>query len=215
METTDVLICGSGSAGLCAAAWLARCGINFIILDRREGPMERGQADGVQCRTVEVFESFGVVEELLRASYHLLEIAFWSLNQEKKLVRTNRSADTEPGLSHMPHVILNQALLNQILLDYMNRQSGQQVAYGHTVKDIQIESAKSNAEYPVLLHTEKDGHARSFRAKYALVSFPPIASLSRFIFLNGLTRAVMAPTASYVKLARSPCSATAPTLSGA
>ena len=51
---TDVLISGSGSAGLCAALWLARLKVPYIVLDKRDGPLKIGQADGVQCRTVEV-----------------------------------------------------------------------------------------------------------------------------------------------------------------
>ena len=178
---TDVLICGSGSAGLCAAAWLAKCGINFMIIDRRTGPMERGQADGVQCRTVEVFESFGISEELLRSSYHILEVAFWSLNDQSKLIRTNRTVDTEPGLSHMPHVILNQALINKILLDYMYREGGHQVAYGYTVHNVQVADSSTSAvpgnEYPVSVFAEKDGVEEIFHAKYVLVSV--ISALAR------------------------------------
>lgn len=57
IEKVDVLICGSGSAGLCAATWLARHGIRCKVLERRDSPLALGQADGVQCRTVEIFES--------------------------------------------------------------------------------------------------------------------------------------------------------------
>lgn len=45
---TDVLIVGSGSAGVCSAAWLAKCHIPCIIIDKRDGPLVMGQADGVQ-----------------------------------------------------------------------------------------------------------------------------------------------------------------------
>jgi phenol 2-monooxygenase len=100
-------------------------------------PLEVGQADGVQCRTVEVFESFGIVEELLREAYHVLEVTFW--NPDGKgggIVRTRSAADTAPGLSHQPHVILNQARINGLLLGAMRRFNRQEVDYGYKVLDV-------------------------------------------------------------------------------
>ncbi|KAF2811038.1 2-polyprenyl-6-methoxyphenol hydroxylase [Mytilinidion resinicola] len=170
VQRVDVLICGSGSAGLCAALWLARSGINFKILDKRSERMTRGQADGVQCRTVEIFESFGVAEDLLRDAYHVLEVVFWESNGKGSITRTGRTADTAPGISHQPHVILNQARLNGILLDLMARSNGQDVEYGYEVKEVRIDSAKTSTkdEYPVTVTTEKDGKTEIFEAKYVL-----------------------------------------------
>jgi phenol 2-monooxygenase len=165
----DVVICGSGSAGLCAATWLARCGISSVkILERNAGPMQRGQADGVQCRTVEIYETFGLAEELLRMAYHVLEVCFWNAGHDGKLVRTRRTADTMPGLSHQPHVILNQAYMNGFLLDAMKRFNGQTVDYGYTVKNVHVDS--NTDRYPVTVTAEKDGVEEIFKAKYALVS---------------------------------------------
>lgn len=171
-QQVDVLICGSGSAGLAAATWLARTGIRCKILERRDGPMQLGQADGVQCRTVEVFESFGISEELLRAGYHVLEVAFWSSDASGNLIRTSRTADSIPGLSHQPHLILNQACINSFLLDAMHKFNRQEVSYGYTVDDIRIDSPSSadkNA-YPVQVAATKNGIQEIFNAKYVLVS---------------------------------------------
>jgi choline dehydrogenase-like flavoprotein len=56
----DVLVIGCGPAGLALAAELANFpDIRTVIIDRRDGPLEVGQADGVACRTVEMFEAFG------------------------------------------------------------------------------------------------------------------------------------------------------------
>lgn len=173
VEEVDILICGSGSAGLCAAAWLAICGIkSFKILERRDGPMEMGQADGVQCRTVEVFESFGISEELLREAYHVLEVAFWSSDSKGGIHRTSRTADTQPGLSHQPHVILNQARINGLLLDLMHRNGAQQVGYGYTVKSVDVDSSLVNqpSAHAVTVIAEKAGKEETFKAKYVLVS---------------------------------------------
>ena len=40
--------------------------------------MQIGQADGIQCRTVEMFDNFGVGEEMLREACHALEVNSWA-----------------------------------------------------------------------------------------------------------------------------------------
>ncbi|OKP02461.1 3-hydroxybenzoate 4-monooxygenase [Penicillium subrubescens] len=170
MEKVDVLICGSGSAGLCAATWLARYGIRCKVLERRDGPMKMGQADGVQCRTVEIFESFGIGEELLREAYHVLEVNFWADEGTGAIKRTGRTADTQPGLSHQPHVILNQARINGLLIELMQKYNDQQIDYGYNVTSVQVDSAAAAdpEAYPVTVTAEKDGKTETFAAKYAL-----------------------------------------------
>jgi hypothetical protein len=169
---TDVLICGSGSAGVTAALWLALHNCSFKVLEKRPEAMKMGQADGVQCRTVEIFESFGVSEEMLREAYHVLEVAFWSSDAAGKLRRTRTTGDTAPGLTHMPHVILNQARVNGLLLEAMKRANGQDVDYGWTVKGVEVDSekAKDPEAYAVKVTAEKNGKEEVFEAKYVLVS---------------------------------------------
>ncbi|KAL4891497.1 FAD binding domain-containing protein [Aspergillus ambiguus] len=169
-EKVDVLICGSGSAGLCAATWLARYGLRCKVLERRDGPMTMGQADGVQCRTVEIFESFGIGEELLREAYHVLEVVFWAQDGNGVIQRTGRTADTQPGLSHQPHVILNQARINMLMIESMRRFNNQEIDYGYDIKSVDVDSelAKDPAAYPVKVTAERDGKLEHFEAKYAM-----------------------------------------------
>ncbi|KAJ5811268.1 hypothetical protein N7474_007569 [Penicillium riverlandense] len=170
MEQVDVLICGSGSAGLCAATWLARYGVKCKVLERRAGPMKMGQADGVQCRTVEIFESFGISEELLREAYHVLEVNFWADEGSGIIKRTGRAADVQPGLSHQPHVILNQARINGLLIELMRKYNDQVIDYGYNVTNVEVDSASvaDHDAYPVTVTAEKDGVTETFAAKYAL-----------------------------------------------
>ncbi|KAI4756407.1 2-polyprenyl-6-methoxyphenol hydroxylase [Aureobasidium sp. EXF-3400] len=162
---TEVVICGSGSAGICAAIWLAQAGISFRFLETMDGPLEIGQADGVACRTVEIFESFGISEELLREAYHVNELTFWSM-RDQKLCRTGRAPDTPPGLSHLPHVILNQARINELLLHKMySYNPNQHIDYAHHVNAVQIDLTK---DYPVGITASNCGQEKIFRAKYAL-----------------------------------------------
>ena len=65
----DVLIVGCGPAGLTLAAQLAAFpDIHTAIVEQKEGPIEKGQADGIACRTMEMFEAFGFAERVAKES---------------------------------------------------------------------------------------------------------------------------------------------------
>jgi phenol 2-monooxygenase len=174
MPKTDVLIAGSGSAGIFAATWLAIYNIPFTILEKRSGPLEIGQADGVQVRSVEIYESFGLAEDLLREAYHVLEVCFWGTDDGKEgIKRKSRSIDTEKGLSHLPHVILNQARMNGLMLGKMEKilkekdaTNKAKVEYGWTTKNVSISS--NDSEYPCQVTASKDGKEETWHAKYVL-----------------------------------------------
>jgi phenol 2-monooxygenase len=183
MPKTDVLIAGSGSAGIFAATWLAIHNIPFTMLERRSGPLEIGQADGVQCRTVEIYESFGLSEDLLREAHHILEVCFWGSDDDEDgeekagIKRKSRSIDTERGLSHLPHVILNQARVNGLMLSKMDtilqEKNGKgKIEYGWATKDVQIDSSSKDDPnaYSCKVTAEKDGKEEIWEAKYVIVS---------------------------------------------
>ncbi|KAK3681120.1 FAD binding domain-containing protein [Podospora appendiculata] len=174
-EQVDVLICGSGSAGLCAAVWLDRFNVNYKIVERRDGPMQIGQADGVQTRTVEIFDSFGIAEDLLREAYHVLEIAFWSPTVTPGGIRRSHfAADKETEISRQPHVILNQARLNAILIGELAKDPSNgppPIEYACEVKNVAVDpaTAQDPTAHAVRVDTVVNGVVeKSYRAKYVL-----------------------------------------------
>ncbi|HEY5882730.1 MAG TPA: FAD-dependent monooxygenase, partial [Nakamurella sp.] len=174
---TDVLIVGCGPAGLVLAAQLANFpDIRTIVIDRKDGPLEVGQADGVACRTVEMFEAFGLADRLVNEGYHVNEVAFWRPDaaERTKITPTGRIHDVEDGLSKMPHVIVNQARMLAYLLDHMERSPSRlRPHYGLHAADIRVDET-GTSEYPVtvtlahLQNVTETGETTTMRAKYVI-----------------------------------------------
>jgi len=57
-----------------AATWMARLGIKTRIVDKRGTKIFNGQADGLQCRSLEIFDSFGFADRAWKESNHMLEV---------------------------------------------------------------------------------------------------------------------------------------------
>lgn len=73
--------------------WLSRLGISTRIVDKRSTKVFTGQADGVQCRTVEVFQSFGFAHRLVDEGAHINEVVFYNPSEDGGIVRTQRTYD--------------------------------------------------------------------------------------------------------------------------
>jgi phenol 2-monooxygenase (NADPH) len=170
-DAVDVLIVGSGPAGALLAAQLSTFpGISTRLVERLDGPLRVGQADGVACRTVEMFDAFGLSGKLLREAYWVNETVFWrpSKADRSRIERTGRVQDTEDGLSEFPHLIVNQARMLKYLLDYMrNSPTRLEANYGLEFLDLKVET---EGEHPVVVTLRKvaNGAESTVRAKYVV-----------------------------------------------
>jgi len=172
----DVLIVGCGPAGLTLAAQLSAFpDITTCIVEQKPGPLELGQADGVACRTVEMFNAFGFAERLLREAYWVNETCFWrpDADPDAGIVRSGRVKDTEEGLSEFPHVILNQARVHEFYLDIMRRSPARLTPhYGRRLVDLERHTAPPEAmAHPVTARFERadgapGGALETIKARY-------------------------------------------------
>ncbi|MCJ1307365.1 hypothetical protein MMC25_001011 [Agyrium rufum] len=152
-NTCDLLIIGAGPAGLMSATWASRCGIKTRIIDKRGSKIFNGQADGLQCRSLEIFESFGFVDRVLKECNPLEEISFWNPDENGRIRRTDRLPDTIPGLSRYQESVLQQGRIERFFLDSIKQHSDIRVERGVLPEELEIdESQVEDPEaYPVKL----------------------------------------------------------------
>jgi phenol 2-monooxygenase len=172
-ERVDVLIAGTGPAGLCLAAQLARVPqIRTLVVEPKLGPMEKGQADGISVRSMEMFQAFGFGEKVMRESVWINETTFWAPGADARLSRVARVQDVPDGISEMPHVLINQARVHDMFLGIMHQSPTRlEPDYGLKVLDLSVDPAAS--EYPVtvtLEHTApgREGQTAQVRANYVI-----------------------------------------------
>jgi phenol 2-monooxygenase len=164
----DVLIVGCGPAGLTLAAQLAAFpDIKTCIVEQKSGRLLRGQADGIACRTMEMFEAYSFSERVLKEACWINETTFWKPDETKpeNIVRSGRVQDVEDGLSEFPHVVLNQARVHDFYLDVMRKSPATiEPYYGRCLVALEIDDAAPGEDvdpYQITARLERvDGQHR-------------------------------------------------------
>jgi phenol 2-monooxygenase len=173
-DEVDVLIVGSGPAGMLAAAQLSQFpNVTTRMVERRPGRLAIGQADGIQARSVETFQAFGFAERIIAEAYRITEMAFWKPDamDPSRIVRAARTLDDPAGISEFPHLIVNQARVLDYFAEFMaNSPTRMKPDYGFEFQGLEV---SDEGEYPVtvtLLHTSgpNEGKERTVRAKYVV-----------------------------------------------
>lgn len=166
-EKVDVLIVGAGPAGLMMAEWMAKCGIKTRICDKRgtkvcmhirifaatniTSQIFNGQADGLQCRTLEIFDSFGFGHRAWIESNHMLEICLWNPDKDGIIRRSDRIPDTIPGISRFQQVVLHQGRIERFFLDSIESCSDIRVERGVMPSKLELNQTlvEDNDAYPI------------------------------------------------------------------
>ena len=73
----DILIVGAGPAGLMAACCAAQYTRSIRIIDLKENRTKTGHGDGFQSRTLEILDSFGLAQDILKQSAPDVEGSYW------------------------------------------------------------------------------------------------------------------------------------------
>ena len=174
-EKVDVLISGTGPAGLCLAAQLAQYPeIQTMITERMPSNIIKGKADGINTRTMEMFQAFGFADKVKRETYWVNQTAFWMPDPKNPnhIQRAGRVQDVADDSSEMPHIIINQARLHGLFLEVMkNSPSRLEPDYSWELIDLSIDTTTDDHPVTVTLRDASGlnwGATRTVRANYVV-----------------------------------------------
>ena len=195
----DVLICGAGAAGLTLAIDLARRGVAFRLIEKRETPFHGSRGKGIQPRTLEVMDDLGIVARVLAAGgpypvqrAHRPDGGF----SDEDMVDRAEPTPAEPYA--MPWM-LPQFVTERIMRERL-AELGHGVAFGH-----ELTAFRQDADGVVATVSGPDG-AETVRARYLVgtdggrsavrqalgIDFPgktlPVRALVADVTLTGLDR---------------------------
>jgi len=171
-DEIDVLIVGAGPAGVTTAAQLAQFpSVNTRLIEARPHRLEVGQADGIQARSVETFQAFGFAGAITEEAYHITEMAVWRPDPDNPshIARASVPVDDPQGISEFPHLIVNQARVQDYFVDFMEK-SPARITPDYGIEFVGVEH-NGDSDYPLsvqLRYTNegREGELRTVRAKY-------------------------------------------------
>ncbi|THV84975.1 phenol 2-monooxygenase [Aureobasidium pullulans] len=183
----DLLIIGAGPAGLMAAAWASRCGLNTRIIDEKDSRIRTGQADGLHCRTLEIMDSFGtpsIAADILGEACNPKE----SCEEHIERSETIRSGEEDLPGSRYPQVSLSQGSVEQAFLNFLERDdNSSRVERNLSPAKLHVDEAsvEDNDAYPVEVHLRELGKDETAGSLEYTATQEPIKEIIRAKFVLG------------------------------
>jgi 2-polyprenyl-6-methoxyphenol hydroxylase-like FAD-dependent oxidoreductase len=155
---TDVLIIGAGPTGLALASQFVRYGIDFVMIEQREGVTAYSKALGVHARSLEIYEQLGLAQQAVKQGAIVRKARMLKSGEVRAELDLSNLGT---GLTAYPYVLFfEQSKNEQLLYDYL-KQNGKTVRW-------QTELASfSQTEENVMAQVKTvDGTSQTIKAKY-------------------------------------------------
>lgn len=154
VDHVSVLIAGAGPTGLLLAAELVRRGVSCKLIDEQREPLHWDRATVIHPRSLEVFESLGLVDRFLEAGAKQRSIKMYSGGQLLGALDLS-----ECGSPYGFNLGLSEEATESILTDYL-------YAFGGTVHRATRLVGLSLQNDGVLAEIERDGHQYRVHAEW-------------------------------------------------
>lgn len=140
---TEVLIIGAGPTGLSLACQLVRHGIDFVIIDEKEGPTPFSKAVVVHARTLEIYEQIGLAAPAVEQGAAMGKL---SMMGEGELRGQFDLAGIGEGLSPYPFVLMLEQSKNERMLYEFLQSRGHEVRWNTSFESLVQDDASVTAQ---------------------------------------------------------------------
>lgn len=135
---TSVLIVGAGPTGLALAIQLIRYGIDFVIVDKREGITPYSKAIGVQARTLEIYQQIDLAQSLVDEGLIAKGVRLLEGGEAKAEVPLSTLGE---GKSPFPYLLIVEQSKHEHLLYGFIKARGHDVRWQTTLSDFSQDDA--------------------------------------------------------------------------
>ncbi|PYI25887.1 hypothetical protein BP00DRAFT_451690 [Aspergillus indologenus CBS 114.80] len=159
----DVVIVGAGPAGLMAAVWMAQLNIKTLVIEMKSCRTLTGHADGLESRTLEILDSFGLAGIIWKESNRTMEVCLWHHDSRGDLCRDSVSPNCNPGLSRFQEVTLGQGRIEERLLEFIDKSPNVQIKWKTSPQELLIHQdlVDLHREHAVELRLDTDSVVRT------------------------------------------------------
>lgn len=185
----DVIVVGAGPGGAAAGYYLARQGLDVLILDKSEFPRDKTCGDGLTPRAVAVLDDLGALPDAIAAGCQVGAVEVVAPNGRSTVAALPaREAVPEYALV-VPRRTLDQIILNRAIAAGARFEGGARVTGVESGPDgVVVRADRAGREQVVTarLAIVATGASTGLLVQMSLLPRPPVAMLAARTYFEGI-----------------------------
>ncbi|KAJ5336907.1 uncharacterized protein N7506_004929 [Penicillium brevicompactum] len=131
---------------------MAQTGIKAILIDQKPQRTQYGHADGVESRTFEILDSFGLSDNIWKNANRTIDLSIWNDCEPGGIRRRSLMNNCNPDLSRFQEATLGQGQIEQNFLDFLEASNSVEVKWNTNPLNLTV---SEGSNYPVRVNAQK------------------------------------------------------------